>query len=396
MPYITMIAYTNYSSDARVRREAEAVAEQPGYHVSFMSLKEGRVETSYNANGVAVQEVPIRKYQGKSKKAYMMSYARFMAVAFQELNRQVFAGCLDAVHIHNMPNFLVLSAVIPRLAGKKLILDIHDSIPETYLSKFSDGNKNLKLFKLFCIEENLCCRFVHKVVCVNHIQKQVLVQRGLEEKKVVVCMNTPDPKIFHNDMNGRISRRNANEFRLVYHGTITERLGIDLVIEAVSKLKDEISNLHYYVLGKGDDLDTFVRLAEKRGVGDRVHFNKKMLPVECLGELICEMDLGVISNRKDPATELMLPVKMLEYMVLGIPVIAPRLKTIQYYFDEKMICYYDPENIESLVDSIRIIYQNKNRQKEQTKAANRFFHTYGWNQHKMGLIQMYREMLKGK
>ena len=37
---ILMIAYTNYSTDARVRREAETLANSPGYDVSFLALKE--------------------------------------------------------------------------------------------------------------------------------------------------------------------------------------------------------------------------------------------------------------------------------------------------------------------------------------------------------------------
>ena len=64
-----------------------------------------------------------------------------------------------------------------------------------------------------------------------------------------------------------------------------------------------------------------------------------------ISNMICGMDVGVIANRLSVACELMLPVKLMEYIGLGIPVIVPRRKTIQYYFSEDMVSYFEPENI---------------------------------------------------
>ena len=173
---------------------------------------------------------------------------------------------------------------------------------------------------------------------------------------------------------------------MVYHGTITRRLGIDLAIRALDRLKDEIQNLEFWVLGRGDDLNTFAALSRRLGLEDRIHFNRDMVPLEDLGALLCDMDLGVIANRKDAATELMLPVKMLEYMALGIPVVAPELKTIRYYFDGTQVCYYSPEDVESMAQAIRHIYDDDRRKSSQIEAASRFFETYGWDRHKHELI----------
>ena len=49
----------------------------------------------------------------------------------------------------------------------------------------------------------------------------------------------------------------------------------------------------------------------------------------------------------------MLPVKLLEYVHMGIPVIAPRLKTIQYYFSEDQVMYYEPGDVDGLADCMR-------------------------------------------
>lgn len=388
-----MVAYTNYPSDARVRREAEALAEESGLHVTFFALKEHYKPETYRMNGVIVRELDISKYQGNSKKAYILSYLKFMASAFTRLNQLLFAGRLDIVHVHNMPNFMIFSAILPRMFGKKIILDIHDSMPETYLSKFG-SKKSRYIFKLLCAEESCCCRFANKVVCVNHIQQNKLISRGLDPEKILVLLNVPDPKIFRRVDLMNFVPHHGKVFKLVYHGTLSKRLGIDLALRAVSILRKDLPHLQFHVLGKGDDLDEFVELSKKLGVEDQVFFNKKIVPLEELGDLIGGMDVGVIANRKDPATELMLPVKMLEYMVLGIPVVAPSLQAIQYYFDKKMVQYYEPENVDSLAGAIRQLYQEKDRKKAQGQASGRFFDTYGWEKHKFDLIDLYRQLIK--
>lgn len=47
-----------------------------------------------------------------------------------------------------MPDFLVFTAVVPKLLGTKVILDMHDPMPELYMSKFHAGENNIFPVKL--------------------------------------------------------------------------------------------------------------------------------------------------------------------------------------------------------------------------------------------------------
>ena len=104
------------------------------------------------------------------------------------------------------------------------------------------------------------------------------------------------------------------------------------------------------------------------------------------------MDLGVIGNRKGNATELMFPVKMLEYVALEIPIVASRLRCIEHYFSEDMITYFEPENVNSLADAILKLYLDESKRKKQAKAAKKYLEKYGWEKHKMDLINLYRNL----
>ena len=60
----------------------------------------------------------------------------------------------------------------------------------------------------------------------------------------------------------------------------------------------------------------------------------------------------------------MLPVKLLEYVSLGIPAVVPRLKTIEHYFSDDMVAYYEPEDVESLADAIYRLYREPERRRD--------------------------------
>jgi len=204
-------------------------------------------------------------------------------------------------------------------------------------------------------------------------------------------LNVPDHKRFKVMKYKKIKREKSSKFKLVYHGTFAKRLGIDLIIEAVAKLIQDIPEIQFHVYGDGDDKVFFKEVSEELNLRDFVFFHN-VVPVEMLNTILLEMDVGIIGNRKNVATRYMLPVKMLEYIALDIPVIAPRLKTIEYYFDDEMICFYKPENIDDMTQKILDMYKNKDKNINRIKAARKFIDKYGWEHHQKDLLELYMKL----
>jgi len=391
-----MVVYTNYSIDARVRREAETLADLPDYKVLVLTLKQKTSPRTSFIDNVEVRELNLTKYRGKSNIRYLISYFRFLLLAFLACTRLLIRNSLDVVHVHNMPNFLVFSAIIPFLFGKKIILDVHDTVVETYLSKFDGASSKIFhkiLYKALRLEESICCALAHKIICVNHIQREALIKRGIPENKMIISMNVPDPRRFHN-YNRITDLTKKNSFKVVYFGTITKRLGIDLAIRAVASLNGRIPGLEFHIIGEGDDKEEFIKLSEELGIKEVMHFYETLFPLEDLVKILEGMDLGIVPNRKNAATELMLPVKMLECIALSIPVIVPRLKTIEYYFSDELVFYFEPDNVESLSSAILDVFNNGTMRTKKAENAKGFLKKYGWETHKFDLINLYRSLLE--
>ncbi|HTV00766.1 MAG TPA: glycosyltransferase, partial [Luteitalea sp.] len=250
LPLVCMVAYTEYATDARIRREAETLAAN-GFRVVCLSNRTAAAPRTYDLDGVQVRELRTAKYRGKSTGAYVGSYLRFVAEASAACLGLLWRNELDVVHAHNLPDFLVLAGLVPRLFGRKVVLDVHDSIPETFATKFAGGTSR---WKLLCAEERASAMLAHGVVCVNHPQRDTLVARGIPARKTFVSMNVPDDRVFV-PVPRAGSAFDPATLNLVYHGTMANRLGVDLVIRAVALLRERLPGLRLHLWGQGDDLE---------------------------------------------------------------------------------------------------------------------------------------------
>ena len=390
---VCMIAYTDYAVDARVRREAETLAAH-GFRVRCLTTQGGGTPISFALNGIEVQELDVPRYQGKSTRAYLASYLRFVQRASAVCLRLLIKGHLDVVHAHNIPDFLVLAGLLPRLVGRKVVLDVHDSVPETFATKFPGA----RLFrKMLILEERFSAFMADRVICVNAPQRDALVARGIPLEKTFVSMNVPDPTIF-----GAVQARRAvaqstgsgGEFNLVYHGTMAKRLGVDLIIRAVAQLRARVPGLRLNLWGSGDDLSEFQTLVRGLGAEDLVRFRPAGYPLSELPDHLRAMDLGIVGNRRNDACELMLPVKLVEYVWLGIPVIAPRLRTIEHYFSDDMVTYYEPEDVGSLADAIARLVVAPAARDRQVERAQTFLAEHRWERQGMELVNFYRNLVE--
>jgi glycosyltransferase involved in cell wall biosynthesis len=181
------------------------------------------------------------------------------------------------------------------------------------------------------------------------------------------------------------------KFRMVNHGTISKRLGNDLIVQAAARLVHEIPNFELHIIGGGDDLDECKALSESLGLAEHVHFHKGV-PWNELAKKLELMDVGIVANRVNEATALMLPSKLIDYVVLGIPAIVPRLKAIEYYFTPGMVSYFEPENVDSMVATTVRVYKDKEGREQQSRSAKSFLEKYGWHNRQSGLRGLYSDL----
>src|SRR5262249_6369360 len=139
---VCMLTYSTYENDGRVRRYAESLARR-GDRVDVIAISGGSSPLGTEiVNGVTVHRIQRRDRNEKNKWTYASRLLRFFFHSSVFLTRLHHRVRYDLVHVHNPPDFLVFAAFYPKKTGAKIILDIHDIVPELFASKFSAATNN--------------------------------------------------------------------------------------------------------------------------------------------------------------------------------------------------------------------------------------------------------------
>jgi glycosyltransferase involved in cell wall biosynthesis len=382
---LLMIAYTTYVNDGRVKRHAQALADR-GDHIDVICLANPQQGLR---DGVNVIGLRMNHYRGSSRVRYIFSYLRFFADATLTASRLCWQSRYDAVIVCTMPDAAVLCAIPARLMGAKVVLDIHDTMPELYRDKFC-GVRGRVGARMLQIEECASTAMAHRVLAVHDLHRQRLEEAGVRAAKIRVVVNTPDSRIFSRR---KIPPAAAHDFRIVCHGTVARRLGVDVAIEAMGILRKWIPSARLLLIGSGDYLPDARALAKRLGLDDRVQFLPPV-PLEQLPLTLSGASIGLVPNHASSATHLMLPVKLLEYAALGIPVVAARLRTIEHYFGADAVRLFEPGNPAELALAIEELYSSSGRREKLVRAAKAALDRIDWRQQRANFYQAIDSVLK--
>lgn len=349
---ILMIAYSNYETDSRVIREAES-AYQAGFEVDVIVLKLKESKRFEKINHISIYRLNQIQYTGRKKFPYIFSYFQFMFRVFIKLIFLYSKRKYQIVHINNMPNSLVFAAIIPKLLGSKIILDIHDPMANTFRTKFK-VNKNNWIYRFLLFEEKISAGFADHVITVNDpVKNDILVKEGIPGNKITVIHNYADENVFKLIDDYHIH----GKIRIIFYGTIAERFGFKTILQALKEMPQKDS-LYFMIIGEGEYAPDLKSLIAESGLNLIVNFDNRTYPVKVLPDILKTYHLGLVSYDLSPATEYMLPVKMMELFLMGIPVITIGNKAITHHFDKNQYFSYDPRDRSSLINLLTEIRNN--------------------------------------
>ena len=372
-----MIVHAYYPiGETRVEREALALVDA-GYEVDVICHRHKRDPKFETINGVNIFHLPVSRKRLGGFIGQFLEYLLFFIMVFFKLLTLYPRRKYQTVQAHNLPDFLIFSAVIPKLFGARLILDLHDLMPEFFATK-SNRAMDSFLVRLVIFQEQMACRFADHVITVTKLWRQRLIERGVKEDKVSVVMNLPDERYFSAVKERKVKPRDHNGLRLIYHGTFKEHYGLKELIMAISLVRDQIPGIHLTLQGVGEFSNEMKKLVNDLDLQNEVVVNDFALMVSKLPALIHQSDIGVVPNQNDVFTGDLLPTKMMEYIALGIPVIAAKTRVISQYFSDEMILFFSPGDENSLAERILYAFQHWDEVIAKTKIYDQFTSKYNW------------------
>jgi glycosyltransferase involved in cell wall biosynthesis len=380
---VCMVTYSAYLSDARVTRYAEALAQR-GDHVDVLSLRQVHgapdVEVANNVNVIR-----IRSRIGKREKVaaeYLAPILFFLVSCAWWIARRHRQRPYDLLHIHNIPDFLVFAGAYPRMTGAKVILDIHDIVPEFYSSKFGAWRRSPTIALLKFIERVSAKRADHIIIS-NHLWLDKYAARTGADGRCSVFINNVDTEIFH----PRPRTRNDGRFLILFPGGLQWHQGLDIALRAFQKASAQAPQAEFHIYGDGNMKGKLKELAAELGLNGKVKFFDP-LPVRQIAEIMSNADLGVVPKRADSFGNEAYSTKIMEFMSLGVPVVVSRTRIDQYYFNDSIVRFFESGNVETLAQALLEMIGDAPARRQLADRAAAYAAANGWDRRKDDYLKL--------
>jgi glycosyltransferase involved in cell wall biosynthesis len=377
-----MVHYSDFVVDSRIQRQARALAER-GDRVDCVCLNDD-AELAVGPGRIALHRASAGKPRG-GVRAYLGGNARFLAGAARKVSALDRQGRFDLVEIHNMPDALVFAALRPKLRGVPLVLNFHDTFPELFATLF-DRPAHHPLVRLIRAEERLSAALADGHVFVTDEARELLRGRGIGAKRTQVVMNTPDERVF-GERRTPAARPADGELRVVYHGGLADRFGVETLVRAIAMLRDRDEPVSLDVYGSDAEAARSLSAAAERLAPEGVRIAPQPTPVDQIPGRLAEAHLGVVPTLRDDFTELLLPVKLLEYVHMGLPVVASRLPVIERYFGDDVLLA-EPGDAASIAAAIEGVRADPAAARERAERASARLAEIEWRRQREGYLEL--------
>jgi len=387
---VCAITFDWYPFDVLVRRTAEAAADA-GYLVDVICLRQPGQKAHEICHGVQVYRIPMYRSFGRSLAFTILEWFCFLVSAGVMVTRLHLKQRYDVVHIHNMPDFLVFCAIIPKLLGAKIILEVQDVSPELMAAKAKGRSLQGLIIRLATWQERISTEFAHHVVTVGWPFERLLLKRGVPPEKITSILNSADPKLFPLSRCTERSIEPPGEerpFILMYHGTLTERNGLETAIRAFAQARRVLPHLRFDIKGRGESILYLKQLAKELGVSEHIIFTDPC-PSDELVDFVVHGDIGIIPYRSDGFMDLVLPTKAYEFALMHRPIIASDTIAIRSMFRPESIVLCNSTSPASFAEAIIDLYQHPEKRARLVANAAEDYIPYRWEI----MAERYRQLL---
>jgi len=375
-PAVCVVLQGVYDIDSRVRRKAAALVAN-GYSVDVIALRPHGGVPLYSADGVEIRTINLGKKRGTLIR-YAFEYVTFFLWALARVSWQMVRRRYIAVDVNTLPDFLVFAAAPAKWMGATVILDMHEIMPEFYMSKYRATERG-PVIRFLKYVERCSFAFADRVITINEPVQDLLIARGLAPSKSTVVMNAVDESRFATAAArpDPAPAPRANRFVMMYHGTLTRIYGLDFAIEAFAMAHAKMPGSELRILGSGPELEPLRRLVERRGLESKVVLTGQVPPAD-IPRWLSQCDVGILPIRRDVFLDFAFPNKLPEFIINRKPVIVSRLKTIRHYFSESALVYFEPNNAADLAAQMIRVYHDPVLRSQKAAAAAREYAPIAW------------------
>ena len=364
---ICVITTVHPPDDVRINKELKTLANA-GFEVTFIAP-----EGNFSLQG-------IRYVKVKTQTARVSRFLKGSKEAFQ---RAIEADA-EIYHFHD-PELIGLGKKLKK-RGKKVIYDIHEDYPSVILMK----NWIPKIIRpmisrtFATYQSGAVARFDGIVITVREY-----LDRFKRINRLAIVPNYPDLSFLQSL---KKAERKDETTRFIYVGSVDEDRAIAECIAAFKKVSDEGGKLSLDIVGPlysqrlGEIIDETANSYENFKYTTRLPYSEAM-------QMTADSDVGLLVIHRGKSKEESSPLKMYEYMALGLPQIASNFKAWRRILDRRPCAVYaEPENVDEIAEKMRLLCTDIRLREELAKNGSELVKEYTWDSIEKELVNLYKDL----
>jgi glycosyltransferase involved in cell wall biosynthesis len=252
-------------------------------------------------------------------------------------------------------------------------------------------------------QEQICLEAADLIVTPSSITSEYLQNRGIPANKIRVIPNGVDLNIFTNDK-GQMTNDNLRQLasfaspllQMIYFGTVSPWQGVNLAVEALALVNREFPAT-LKVIGQIRDyqIKALKQLAQKLGVANKLTILPAMSQTQLVEHIhACDVILAPLMPSDRNLVQGCCPLKVLEGMATGIPVIASDLPVVRELGEDGVhFLLVKPGSAKSIKDAVLRLHNDpKLAIQLAVNARQRIEEYYTWQRAGAALINAYTEL----
>jgi len=196
----------------------------------------------------------------------------------------------------------------------------------------------------------------------------------LGAKREITVINVGvDTQLFR-PVQSEIKYLNKGEFKILTVARLHRYKGLNYLIEAMKTIREEIPEVHLYIMGKGQEERNLKRLTDKLQLNSVITFLTKPIPNYEMPELYSECDIYAQPSIIEPYG-----IAVVEAMACGKPVVGTNVGGMRDTINEETGFLADPGNSEEIEKYIKLLYNEDTRNRMGISARKRAVEEFDWD-----------------
>lgn len=301
------------------------------------------------------------------------------------LYRRFTKGEFDIVHFNYCPTWTNGSHVLLRFAGRRrsrTVLNVHGIIQLEHAYDLTQRSiPDMALFNTL----NACKLADRIVVNSQYMRDKVITWYNVDRDKIVVIPNGVDMRMFGGSRGKLILNGDP---AILYVGTLWRAKGVDVLFQAIAKLRAEFPNVKLHLVGSRY-MDDFGLLANWKEIQESVVFHglvwHSMVP-----RYYKSADICVFPSRHEGFS-----IALLEAMAAGTPVIASKIERFREILrDGENAVLFNSEDPDDLSKAIVALCHDLGLRKTISQAALKTAAEYSWENIAERYVSLYSHILR--